>query len=126
MVGKNFKSIINFFNIVYGGYIRTREIHFNTHIQAEHNLTNDLMPALIDYTDAVMENAIGMFGRPGMNIIVPVKCTEETLKGVLTHLRKEALKLKVSQSNEVFAGVNKILDDFIADLNKWIYLSENK
>lgn len=126
MIGKNFKSCVDFFNVILGVYIRLRELHFNTTIQAQHNLTNDVMPQLMDYGDSIMENAMGMFGRPGMNILTLKKCDCSTIKASLEMLRTDALKFKLSLTKDIFAGINKILDDLIADLNKWIYLSENK
>lgn len=126
MVGKYFKSCIDFFNTTLGAYVRLRELHFNTHIQAQHNLTNDVMPALMDYADFVMENAMGMFGRPGMDILTCKKNKSATIKECLEGLRAEALSLKLSLDKDTLCGITKILDDMLADLNKWIYLSENK
>lgn len=125
MVGKYFKSCIDFFNITLGAYVKLRELHFNTHIQAQHNLTNDVMPAIMEYADFVMENAMGLFGRPGYNILTCTSNQSSTIKECLESLRSDALKLKLSLDKDSLCGITKILDDMIADLNKWIYLSEN-
>lgn len=124
--GKYFKLCIEFFNTVLGSYIRLRELHFNTLIQAQHNLTNDVMPALMDYADSIMENAMGMFGRPGMNILSPVADKHTTIKECLESLRTENLKFKLALDKDTLSGIHNILDDMMTDLNKWIYLSENK
>lgn len=126
MVGKNFNACISFFNTLLTHYIGLREIHFNTTIQAQHNLTNDIMPALMDYADLIMENAMGMFGRPGFNILKPMSNNCKDLKMCLEKLRSETLTFKLSLKKDTFAGINKVLDDLLSDLNKWIYLSENK
>ena len=126
MLGKYFKQCIDFFNDILGVYIRLRELHFNTKIQAEHNLSNDVMPAIMGYADFVMENAMGMFGRPGMNILSAKKNTSTTIKECLEGLRTTTLKLKLSLDKDTLTGITKILDDLLADLHKWIYLSENK
>lgn len=126
MVGKNFKSCIDFFNTVLAAYIRLRELHFNTLSQAQHNLTNDVMPALMDYADLVMENAMGMFGRPGLDILGGKKDKSTTIKQCLETLRTNTLNFKLSLTKETLSGITNILDDMITDLNKWIYLSENK
>lgn len=126
MIGKYFKSCIDFFNNVLAAYIRLREIHFNTTIQAQHNLTNDVMPALMDHADLIMENAMGIFGRPGYDILGGNKDKSKTIKDCLESLRSKALELKLSLNKETLSGITNILDDMITDLNKWIYLSENK
>lgn len=126
MVGKYFKSCIDFFNITLGAYVRLRELHFNTHIQAQHNLTNDVMPAIMDYADLIMENSMGMFGRPGLDILNCKKNSSSTIKECLEALRSDALSLKLSLDKDTLSGITNVLDDMITDLNKWIYLSENK
>lgn len=126
MIGKYFKSCIDFFNIILGAYIRLRELHFNTFIQAQHDLTNEVMPGIMNYADSIMENAMGMFGRPGMDILTISKDTSTTIKSSLERLRTEALQLKLFLDKDTLCGIHNILDDMITDLNKWIYLSENK
>ena len=126
MIGKHFKTCIDFMNTTISTYLRLREIHFNTLIQAQHDLTNDIMPDLMEYADSVMENAMGMFGRPGYDIISVSKVKCKTIKECLESLRKEALTTKLSLDKDTLSGITNILDDMITDLNKWIYLSENK
>lgn len=126
MVGKNFNACIGFFNTILAYYVKLREIHFNTTCQAQHNLTNDIMPALMDYADLIMENAMGMFGRPGFNILKFSNIDSTDLTKCLEKLRSETLTFKLSLTKDTFAGINKVLDDLLSDLNKWIYLSENK
>lgn len=125
MIGKYFKACIEFFNNTLGVYIRLRELHFNTLIQAQHNLTNDVMPALMEYGDSVMENAMGMFGRPGMNILTPKQNNAENIKSCLETYRQDIMKLKLSLDKDTLAGIHNILDDLMTDVNKWIYLSDN-
>lgn len=124
--GKYSKLCIEFFNTILGSYIRLRELHFNTLIQAQHDLTNAVMPALMDYADSIMENAMGMFGRPGMDILTPSKDTHTTIKECLEALRTENLKFKLALDKNTLSGIHNILDDMMTDLNKWVYLSDNK
>lgn len=128
MTSKTFTEAIDFFNSVSGIYFRMREFHFNTHIEAEHNLTNTLMPSLMDYADSVMENVMGILdSRPGMDILTPTKCDESSINAGLKYLKSEVLKLREQiQDDSNYNGVVNILDDFTTDINKWIYLSRNK
>lgn len=127
ITGKNQKEILNYVNVVYGGYIKLKEIHFNTTNQAEHLLTDNSSSDFLSYADQIMENVLGMFDtRFGLNILEMKKCNCASPKEVYAYIREEGLKLKSKLDQPIFAGMNKILDDFIADLNKWIYLSKNK
>lgn len=112
-------------NCLYGAHIRIREIHWNTHNQATHNLTNSLMPDIMEYIDTFMELISGISDRPGFDIIKPVIPSSKDLTEIL-----KALSIKSEMSTEIlteqkFRGVLKTIDDMIADLNKWVYLSSN-
>jgi hypothetical protein len=55
MIGNNSKRSLQIFNDTVGEYLKLREIHFNTHDQAQHNLTNTIMPDFMDLADYIME-----------------------------------------------------------------------
>ena len=112
------KVILNIVNCLFGSYIRIREIHWNTHNQATHNLTNSILPDVIDYIDALLELLSGIQDRPGFDILKPVIPSTKQLTDIL-----KAMSMKVEASQDFlkepnFRGINKTLDDLIADLNK--------
>lgn len=126
-MNNDFKGSVDFFNMCMSVYIRLREFHFNTHIQAEHNLTNDAMPEIMEYADAVMENQMGISdSRPGMDILTFTPCKESTITSTLQYLAKEisTYRDKLDEISQV--GIINALDDFAQVVNKWIYLSRNK
>ena len=119
------KMIVSIVNCLLGSYIRVREIHWNTHSQAKHNLTNSLLPEIIDYIDTLIELISGISDRPGFDILKPIIPSTKELKPIL-----EALVTKIETCQDCldqpsFRGINKTLDDLIADLNRWVYLSDN-
>ena len=119
------RIILNIVNCLFGSYIRIREIHWNTHTQATHNLTNDIMPEIIEYIDALLELLSGIHERPGFDILKPVIPSTKQLSDIL-----KAMTMKVEVSHDLLCdpqlrGIKKILDDLVADLNKWNYLSQN-
>jgi len=119
------KLLLCIVNCILGSYMRIREIHWNTSSQATHNLTNDLLPELIDYSDSIIELMSGISERPGYDILKPIIPSTKDLKQILQAL---TVKIETSQSmleDVTYRGINKTLDDLIADLNKWVYLSNN-
>ena len=83
------------------------------------------MPELIDYIDTIVELLSGIIERPGYDILKPIIPSTKDLKQIL-----QALVLKIEMYQElltdpIFRGINKTLDDLIADLNRWTYLSDN-
>jgi len=119
------KMILSIVNYLLGSYIRIREIHWNTHNQATHNLTSDLLPEIIGYIDSLVELLSGICERPGFDILKPVIPSTKELKPILQALVTKIETCQECLNEPSFRGVNKTLDDLIADLNKWVYLSSN-
>jgi hypothetical protein len=126
VINSSFRGTIDFINFVWNTYFKVREIHWNERNRATHKLADDVMSSLIDYQDFIMECNMGMFGRPGYNIFNIINIEVNDLKELLTALRTKTLEFKSSIPGTIYSGLTKILDDLVADINKWIYLSENK
>lgn len=126
-MGKNFSNCVGLYNKLVGSYLRLREYHFNTKFQAHHNFTNDWMPEIMDFADSIMEQCMGMFGRPGMDITKPVISSKTDLTSILKEIRDYVLKFRVTiVDKEIFAGMLNVVDGFLENMNKYIYLSDNK
>ena len=128
MGGKNTKACIDMFNTLYGAYLAGKKIHFTTTSQAEHLRTDNAVGEILDYADRIMENCMGLFGR----------VTEDQFKFVdfgtfaTDKLYYQALRQKLAdfrkiiESNTSTNGIINIVDEFAQEINKWIYLSDNK
>lgn len=119
------KLLLGITNCLLGSYIRIREIHWNTHNQATHNLTNELLPEIIEYSDAFIELLSGISERPGFDILKPVIPATKELSPILVAMVTKAEMCVEYLSDPAYRGVVKTLDDLISDLNKWNYLSKN-
>ena len=112
-------------NCMMGSYIRIREIHWNTFNQATHNLTDKIMPEIIEYIDSIVESLSAVSERPGFDILCPVIPESHNLKEILCTLTSKVESCRLYIDVPSYAGINKELEDLIADLNKWVYLSCN-
>ena len=112
------KMVISIVNYLLGSYIRIREIHWNTRNQAQHNLSNEILPELIDYSDALIELISGIVERPGFDIIKPIIPATKELKPILQALVMKIEACQCCIEEQSFRGINKTLDDLISDLNK--------
>lgn len=119
------KLLLGVVNCLFGSYIRIREIHWNTRNQATHNLTNDILPGVIDYVDTILELMSGINERPGFDILKPIIPSVKDLKPILQAMTMKVEACQCCINEPSYRGVNKTLDDLIADLNKWVYLSDN-
>ena len=119
------KLLLGITNCLLGSYIRIREIHWNTRNQATHNLTNTLLPEIIDYIDSTIELMSGTIGRPGYDILKPIIPSMKELKPILQALVAKIETCQDSLDGSEYRSLNKVFDDLTKDLVRWIYLSEN-
>jgi len=119
------KLVINLVNCIIGSCLRIREIHWNTHIQAQHNLTNDIMPELTDEIDQILEIMMGISDRPGFDILKPIIPSSKNLKEILQALVIKIEAVRSMTEEPAYKGLHANLDELTANLNRWIYLSVN-
>lgn len=112
------KMILNIVNCLLGSYIRIREIHWNTRSQACHNLTNNILPEIMEYSDTLIELLSGISERPGFDIIKPIVPTVKDLTPILSAISTKIETCVDCLGDPVYRGVVKTLDDLIADLNR--------
>ena len=128
MAGKNTKACVDMFNTLYSAYLAGKKIHFTTTSQAEHLRTDNAVGEILDYADRIMENCMGLFGRITMDQLKYEDFGTFTNDKAYYQAIRQKLQAfrKTIESNTNMNGVINIVDEFAQDLNKWIYLSDNK
>lgn len=121
------KDVVALANTLLGVYIKAKEIHFNTTNQAEHKLTDEASSTIIGWIDQIMEDIMGTEdARPGMGALNPIKCKCTSTSDLLKMVKQSLIEMKAGCKDPKYTGLNKMCDDFIESVNKWIYLSRNK
>ena len=67
----------------------------------------------------------GVIERPGYDILKPIIPSTKELEPILRALVTKIEMAQQMLTEHEFRGINKTLDDLIADLNRWVYLSQN-
>lgn len=121
------EMILNLANCIEGSCLRIKEIHWNTHNQATHNLSSDIMPELAEHMDSLLELLMGVMAdeRPGFDILKPMIPATKNLKDILKALVMKVEATKMMADEPMYNGIAAQLDELTIDLNKWIYLSDN-
>ena len=118
--------IFSISNVILGSWIRIREIHWNTTNQAKHQLTDSILWRLVSTMDSIVEITSGIYDEKiGFNVLKPVIPNTNDLKQIL-----KACSMKIESycgmlNDPAFNGLRAEIDEFQADVNKWIYLSDN-
>lgn len=115
--------VLTFNDKLLGSYIKVREIHWNTYNKASHTLCDDIMGTLIDTSDRLLENLMGLEQRPGFNIINPNIPNTTSLEEILNVLNKESCVLESYLTSPIYSGITNITNDFREAINKYLYLS---
>ena len=76
------------------------------------------MPEIIEYIDSIVESLSAVSERPGFDILCPVIPESHNLKEILCTLTSKVESCRLYIDVPSYAGINKELEDLIADLNK--------
>ena len=115
--------MISLENKLHGFHTRTKELHFSASSYSLHSVIDEFDESLLKFEDEVMENMQALFEviKPGeLNPELPgaldFKTLLEDLRGVLVNIKKEL------DNGMMYTGIINIIDDFFANVNKYIYL----
>lgn len=120
------EKIISLCNDIYGSAIRLKEIHLHTHSQSIHLLTDSAFDEFLEVFDELMEGVLGITdSKLELGSIRPNIPSSEDDTEILKMIR-----IKVNETKEnlcsMLSGLEPVLDEFLSDLNKKIYLSRNR
>lgn len=107
-----------------GYHTRLKELHFSAKCMDIHKLTDEFDDALLGFDDAIMENLqpLPNFGVIGVGEIHPELPEASEFKGLLLSVRGVLADFKKQATEVMFSGANSIVDEFFAEVNKYIYL----
>lgn len=115
--------ILGLENKLHGIHTRLKELHFSAPSYTIHELIDDFDGELLEFDDAVMENAQAIWGfiKPGTIQPVLPEATEISelltdIRGLLVGIKKEAA------DGMMWSGIINRVDDFFEVVNKYIYL----
>lgn len=101
-------------------------IHYSTNSNHEHELSDNIRKAIMDFSDELAESIFGYYGKPKFNelsIKLDIQPTNDLGKlcqnviNVIEPLRKAFLK------REKLSGLVSVIDDFKASMSKNTFLA---
>ena len=119
-------SIIQFSNELCGTSLKLKEIHLHTTNQSEHELTDKCVWEISSVYDHLLEGMLGITdSKLEFNSIKPIIPESADVVELLKTLKKKADSLNTYICHSEFAQLENLLDEFIDNLNKYIYLARN-
>ena len=116
------KNIVDFICSLHGYQIRVKEIHWNTTINAEHLLCDEIIDCISDCEDRFTECAMGIegvhFKIGDLKTLLP---HSTALIPMLKEMEKEILEMEDSLTSKSDNGLINVLDELLENCNKFKY-----
>lgn len=121
------KEYVNFICSLHGYLIRVKEIHWNTNVNFEHLLCDEIEDCISDCEDRFTECAMGMEGvHFRVGDLKPMLPHATSLIPMLKELEKEVVDMEQKLTNKLDAGLINILDELLENCNKFKYRATQK
>ena len=118
------KKILNYINCLEGYIIRSKEIHWSTSNNSQHELMADIYDAIGDYEDKLTEAAMGNSGkRFRVGDLLPMLPDSTEVGSMLKELIKETKDFRKSLDDEDDSYLINILDDILTDCKQFLFRS---
>lgn len=116
------KNIVDFICSLHGYQIRVKEIHWNTTINAEHLLCDEIIDCISDCEDRFTECAMGIEGvHFKIGDLKPLLPHSTALIPMLKEMEKEILEMEDSLTSKSDNGLINVLDELLENCNKFKY-----
>ena len=116
-------EILNFENRLQGYKTRVKELHFSANRHSIHIILDDFEGELSEFEDEIMEELQAIHGQytPGeINPVLPKSLDSDSL---LREIRADLINMReFLDSQPMYSGSVSVLDDFLHNVNKTIYL----
>jgi hypothetical protein len=105
-----------------------RELHWNAKLMSDHKLCDQIMSTIIEHQDEIAEEGFTIFGKFNFSEFQPIcNCYANNTKEALEELEVLIIDLKAAINSDLqLCSISAILDVFLHDIRKYIYLNTLK
>lgn len=116
------KNIVDFICSLHGYQIRIKEIHWNTTLNSEHLLCDEILDCVSDCEDRFTECAMGLEGvHFKIGDLKPMLPHSTSLLAMLKEMESEVLEMEESLTGKKEKGLVNILDEMLENCGKFKY-----
>lgn len=117
------RNILVFINKLQSYKTAIKNLHWSAKNMSEHKLWDEIADSVADTQDEVAEIAQGIFGNIKLNELKPRRYNITNSKKTLTDITKDTkLFYATIKRGEQFVGLRSVVENFIAELEKYQYL----
>lgn len=116
----------NFLKDLEGYKVKFKELHWNAPTLNSHKLADSISDSLKEFQDSIAENGFSMNGKFANNTFFPNKIESSSVKETLILLTSTVIDFRrdvvVDEQEINLNGILSVIDSYIHDLNKFLYL----
>lgn len=117
-------NILNYINKIQGYKTAIKNLHWSSKHMSEHKLLDDIAESVANNQDEIAEMCQGLYGKIKINELKPKKYKITNSKKMLFDMLKDTKKFYSSLKGRELTGIRSVVESFIGELNKFVYLME--
>lgn len=114
---------VRYINILEGYKTKIKNLHWAASAMNIHIRLDEMLDIVSDFQDSIAEEAMGIYGQMGSNVIsgTPCECVDALM--MLESLKQKTIIFYKSLQDKVeYAGIKSETETFMHNINKYLYL----
>lgn len=117
-------NIINYINKIQGYKTAIKNLHWCSKHMSEHKLLDDIAETVSNNQDEIAEICQGLYGKIKLNELKPKRYNITNSKKMLNDILRDTKSFYSSLKGRDLSGVRSVVETFIGELDKFIYLMD--
>ena len=118
------KNILNYINKLQGYKTAIKNLHWSSKHMSEHKLLDEIADSVANNQDEIAEMCQGLYGKIKINELKPKRYKITNSKKMLFDLLRDTKSFNSSIKGRELTGVRSVVEAFIGEINKFVYLME--
>jgi DNA-binding ferritin-like protein len=117
-------NILNYINKLQGYKTAIKNLHWSSKTMSEHKLLDEIADSVANNQDEIAEMCQGIYGKFKLNELKSKRYNIINSKKMLHDMLRDTKSFYSSIKGRELTGVRSVVETFIGDINKFIYLME--
>ena len=117
-------NILNYINKLQGYKTAIKNLHWSSKHMSEHKLLDEIADSVANNQDEIAEMCQGLYGKIKINELKPKRYKITNSKKMLFDLLRDTKSFNSSIKGRELTGVRSVVEAFIGEINKFVYLME--
>ena len=117
-------NVLNYINKLQGYKTAIKNLHWSSKTMSEHKLLDEIADSVAKNQDEIAEMCQGIYGKFKLNELKSKRYNITNSKKMLHDMLRDTKSFYSSIKGRELTGVRSIVESFIGEINKFLYLME--